>query len=128
MLDVPEVLEGLSAVFEPAWLAGVRVLVTAGPTREAIDPVGERLLPRAPAGASARADRAQAAGHSGGTLDGKKTASYPQPKTGVSASLCVDCGCVSWPVEPAGLLIRRSQVRLVHGPPLNSRLREVPKV
>lgn len=48
MLDVPEVLEGLRAVFEPAWLAGVRVLVTAGPTREAIDPVGERLLPRAP--------------------------------------------------------------------------------
>ena len=39
MLDVPEVLEGLCAVFEPAWLAGVRVLVTAGPTREAIDPV-----------------------------------------------------------------------------------------
>jgi len=39
MLEVPEVLEGLAAVFEPALLSGVRVLVTAGPTREALDPV-----------------------------------------------------------------------------------------
>ncbi|MGH8586486.1 MAG: bifunctional phosphopantothenoylcysteine decarboxylase/phosphopantothenate--cysteine ligase CoaBC [Gammaproteobacteria bacterium] len=39
MLEVPEVLEGLATVFERALLSGVRVLVTAGPTREAIDPV-----------------------------------------------------------------------------------------
>ncbi len=39
MLEVPEVLAGLAAVFEPALLSGVRVLVTAGPTREALDPV-----------------------------------------------------------------------------------------
>ncbi|MGH8563755.1 MAG: bifunctional phosphopantothenoylcysteine decarboxylase/phosphopantothenate--cysteine ligase CoaBC [Gammaproteobacteria bacterium] len=39
MLEVPEVLEGLATVFERALLSGVRVLVTAGPTREALDPV-----------------------------------------------------------------------------------------
>lgn len=39
MLEVPDVLEGLATVFEPALLSGVRVLVTAGPTREALDPV-----------------------------------------------------------------------------------------
>ncbi len=39
MLEVPEVLDGLCAVFEPALLSGVQVLVSAGPTREALDPV-----------------------------------------------------------------------------------------
>ncbi|MGH8588064.1 MAG: bifunctional phosphopantothenoylcysteine decarboxylase/phosphopantothenate--cysteine ligase CoaBC [Gammaproteobacteria bacterium] len=39
MLEVFEVLERLATVFEPALLSGVRVLVTAGPTREALDPV-----------------------------------------------------------------------------------------
>ncbi len=39
MLEAPEILEALATVFEPALLSGVRVLVTAGPTREALDPV-----------------------------------------------------------------------------------------
>ena len=39
MLEAPELLEELIAVFAPKALAGQRVLITAGPTFEAIDPV-----------------------------------------------------------------------------------------
>lgn len=39
MLEPPELLEDLIAFFQPKPLAGKRVLVTAGPTFEAIDPV-----------------------------------------------------------------------------------------
>jgi phosphopantothenoylcysteine decarboxylase/phosphopantothenate--cysteine ligase len=39
MLEVGELLSMLLSVFESDALAGVRVLMTAGPTREAIDPV-----------------------------------------------------------------------------------------
>jgi phosphopantothenoylcysteine decarboxylase / phosphopantothenate---cysteine ligase len=39
MLEPPELLEDLIAFFQPKRLAGKRVLVTAGPTFEAIDPV-----------------------------------------------------------------------------------------
>jgi phosphopantothenoylcysteine decarboxylase / phosphopantothenate---cysteine ligase len=39
MLEPPELIEDLIAFFQPKRLAGKRVLVTAGPTFEAIDPV-----------------------------------------------------------------------------------------
>jgi phosphopantothenoylcysteine decarboxylase / phosphopantothenate---cysteine ligase len=39
MLEPPELLEDIIAFFQPKRLAGKRVLVTAGPTFEAIDPV-----------------------------------------------------------------------------------------
>ena len=39
MLEPPELLEDLVAFFQPKPLAGMRVVVTAGPTFEAIDPV-----------------------------------------------------------------------------------------
>ncbi|MDQ2766734.1 MAG: bifunctional phosphopantothenoylcysteine decarboxylase/phosphopantothenate--cysteine ligase CoaBC [Gemmatimonadota bacterium] len=39
MLEPHDILEDLIAFFQPKVLAGKRVLVTAGPTREAIDPV-----------------------------------------------------------------------------------------
>jgi phosphopantothenoylcysteine decarboxylase / phosphopantothenate---cysteine ligase len=39
MLEAPELLEDIIAFFQPKRLAGKRVLVTAGPTFEAIDPV-----------------------------------------------------------------------------------------
>ena len=39
MLEPAELVEGVSNVFQTGALAGIRVLVTAGPTREAIDPV-----------------------------------------------------------------------------------------
>jgi phosphopantothenoylcysteine decarboxylase/phosphopantothenate--cysteine ligase len=39
MLEPPELLDELTAFFAPKHLAGQRVLVTAGPTFEAIDPV-----------------------------------------------------------------------------------------
>ena len=39
MLEPPELLEDIIAFFQPKRLAGKRVLITAGPTFEAIDPV-----------------------------------------------------------------------------------------
>ncbi|WP_018954815.1 bifunctional phosphopantothenoylcysteine decarboxylase/phosphopantothenate--cysteine ligase CoaBC [Thioalkalivibrio sulfidiphilus] len=39
MLEVPELVAGLEAVFATGALAGLQVLVTAGPTREPLDPV-----------------------------------------------------------------------------------------
>jgi phosphopantothenoylcysteine decarboxylase/phosphopantothenate--cysteine ligase len=39
MLEPPELLEDIIAFFQPKLLAGMKVLVTAGPTYEAIDPV-----------------------------------------------------------------------------------------
>jgi phosphopantothenoylcysteine decarboxylase/phosphopantothenate--cysteine ligase len=39
LLDTPDLLDGIAAVFKGALLSGLRVLVTAGPTREHIDPV-----------------------------------------------------------------------------------------
>jgi phosphopantothenoylcysteine decarboxylase/phosphopantothenate--cysteine ligase len=39
MLEPPELLEDVVAFFQPKLLAGMKVLVTAGPTYEAIDPV-----------------------------------------------------------------------------------------
>jgi phosphopantothenoylcysteine decarboxylase/phosphopantothenate--cysteine ligase len=39
MLEAAELLEELIAFFQPKWLAGRKVLVTAGPTFEPIDPV-----------------------------------------------------------------------------------------
>ena len=39
MLEPDELVAGLATTFAPGALAGLRVLVTAGPTREAIDPV-----------------------------------------------------------------------------------------
>lgn len=39
MLEVSELIDNLSGTFEIGSLAGVRVMITAGPTREAIDPV-----------------------------------------------------------------------------------------
>jgi phosphopantothenoylcysteine decarboxylase/phosphopantothenate--cysteine ligase len=39
MLEVSELINNLSETFEVGSLAGVRVMITAGPTREAIDPV-----------------------------------------------------------------------------------------
>jgi phosphopantothenoylcysteine decarboxylase / phosphopantothenate---cysteine ligase len=39
MLEPPELLEDLIAFFQPKSLAGKRVLVTAGPTFEALDPI-----------------------------------------------------------------------------------------
>ncbi len=39
MLEPTELLEEVVAFFQPKWLAGQHVLVTAGPTFEAIDPV-----------------------------------------------------------------------------------------
>ncbi len=39
MLEPQELLQHCAAVFEPGLLAGLRVCITAGPTREAIDPV-----------------------------------------------------------------------------------------
>ncbi|MBI5041045.1 MAG: bifunctional phosphopantothenoylcysteine decarboxylase/phosphopantothenate--cysteine ligase CoaBC [Gammaproteobacteria bacterium] len=39
MLEPPELVAAVAALFQPGLLAGLRVLVTAGPTREAIDPV-----------------------------------------------------------------------------------------
>jgi phosphopantothenoylcysteine decarboxylase / phosphopantothenate---cysteine ligase len=39
MLEPPELLDDVIALFQPKLLAGKRVLVTAGPTFEAIDPV-----------------------------------------------------------------------------------------
>lgn len=39
LLEVPELLAGLETVFATGALAGLRVLVTAGPTREPLDPV-----------------------------------------------------------------------------------------
>jgi phosphopantothenoylcysteine decarboxylase/phosphopantothenate--cysteine ligase len=39
MLEPPELLEDVVAFFQPKLLAGTKVLVTAGPTFEAIDPV-----------------------------------------------------------------------------------------
>ena len=39
MLEPPELLEDIIAFFQPKLLAGKRVLITAGPTFEAIDPV-----------------------------------------------------------------------------------------
>ncbi|MBI5462005.1 MAG: bifunctional phosphopantothenoylcysteine decarboxylase/phosphopantothenate--cysteine ligase CoaBC [Gammaproteobacteria bacterium] len=39
MLEPAELIAAVTALFQPGLLAGLRVLVTAGPTREAIDPV-----------------------------------------------------------------------------------------
>lgn len=39
MLEAAEIFDSLTAFFEPKLLAGARVLITAGPTFEAIDPV-----------------------------------------------------------------------------------------
>jgi len=39
LLEVPELISGLEAVFATGALAGLQVLVTAGPTREPLDPV-----------------------------------------------------------------------------------------
>ena len=39
MLEAAELLADVSAFFQPKWLAGQRLLVTAGPTFEPIDPV-----------------------------------------------------------------------------------------
>ena len=39
MLEPAELVDALSAMFQSGVLAGCQVLVTAGPTREAIDPV-----------------------------------------------------------------------------------------
>ena len=39
MLEVPELLDGLSGLFQSGVLQGVKLLITAGPTYEPIDPV-----------------------------------------------------------------------------------------
>jgi phosphopantothenoylcysteine decarboxylase / phosphopantothenate---cysteine ligase len=39
MLEPAAIIEALARLFHPGTLTGVRILVTAGPTREAIDPV-----------------------------------------------------------------------------------------
>jgi phosphopantothenoylcysteine decarboxylase/phosphopantothenate--cysteine ligase len=39
MLEVADIVERLAASFEAGYLAGLSVVITAGPTREAIDPV-----------------------------------------------------------------------------------------
>ena len=39
MLEVPELMAAVAAVFETGVLAGSHIMITAGPTREAIDPV-----------------------------------------------------------------------------------------
>lgn len=39
MLEVAELVDEMSALFEPAVLNGVNIMITAGPTYEAIDPV-----------------------------------------------------------------------------------------
>ncbi|VUD69148.1 Coenzyme A biosynthesis bifunctional protein CoaBC [Thalassocella blandensis] len=39
MLDVPDIVTEVSSLFQPGSLQGQTVLITAGPTREAIDPV-----------------------------------------------------------------------------------------
>ena len=39
MLEVPELMAAVAAVFETGALAGSHIMITAGPTREAIDPV-----------------------------------------------------------------------------------------
>ncbi len=39
LLDTPALLDGIAALFEKGLLSGLRVLVTAGPTREHLDPV-----------------------------------------------------------------------------------------
>ena len=39
MLEAAELCDELVAFFQPKWLAGLRVLISAGPTFEAIDPV-----------------------------------------------------------------------------------------
>jgi phosphopantothenoylcysteine decarboxylase/phosphopantothenate--cysteine ligase len=39
MADIPEILEGIKTVFSKKDLAGQKVVVTAGPTREYLDPV-----------------------------------------------------------------------------------------
>lgn len=39
LFDTPDLLDGIAAVFKGDLLSGLRVLVTAGPTREHIDPV-----------------------------------------------------------------------------------------
>jgi phosphopantothenoylcysteine decarboxylase / phosphopantothenate---cysteine ligase len=39
MLEPPQIFEQVGALFTPKWLAGERVLITAGPTFEAIDAV-----------------------------------------------------------------------------------------
>ncbi|HSG66854.1 MAG TPA: bifunctional phosphopantothenoylcysteine decarboxylase/phosphopantothenate--cysteine ligase CoaBC, partial [Gammaproteobacteria bacterium] len=39
MVDVEIIVEGVAGLFAPGLLTGARVLITAGPTREAIDPV-----------------------------------------------------------------------------------------
>jgi len=39
MLEPPEMVEGVGALFTSGRLAGLRVLITAGPTREDLDPV-----------------------------------------------------------------------------------------
>ena len=39
MLEPEDIMDELAAFFTPQWLAGERVLITAGPTFEAIDPV-----------------------------------------------------------------------------------------
>ena len=70
MLEAEEILEDLQAFFTPKTLAGQRVLVTAGPTYEAIDPVrGITNLSSGKMGFSiARAARL-AAGLSGAALE-----------------------------------------------------------
>lgn len=39
MLDIPELVQSTAQLFETGVLAGKRVVITAGPTREALDPV-----------------------------------------------------------------------------------------
>jgi len=39
MLEPDQLIESCQTLFQPGWLTGKRVLITAGPTREAIDPV-----------------------------------------------------------------------------------------
>jgi phosphopantothenoylcysteine decarboxylase/phosphopantothenate--cysteine ligase len=62
MLEPGELLEDIVAFFQPKLLAGRRVLVTAGPTFEALDPVrGITNLPRARWVLPSRAPRARRA-------------------------------------------------------------------
>jgi len=65
MLEVSELIEALGNSFEPGLLRGVHVLLTAGPTREAIDPV--RFVSNRSSGKMGFA-LARAAGEAGATV------------------------------------------------------------
>src|SRR3990167_10976618 len=65
MLESRDILEKVSALFETSLLSGLRVLVTAGPTHEAIDPV--RYITNASSGKMGFA-LAEAAAEAGATV------------------------------------------------------------